>query len=212
VLLSALAWIAGLTKNYGVAIIVFTALVTTVLAPLTVISYRSMRKMSELKPQMDALMAKYKSDPQRANREVFALYKENKVSPLSGCLPMLLQFPVLIALFQGITHFIELRGQSFLWIADLSLPDRLATLPFGLPLLGSDVNALPIIMAGVMFVQTRASQGQMGGMQSNPMAKIMSGPLMSIIFGVMFYQFPSGLVLYWLTNSVMSIIWHRLAK
>jgi len=212
VLLMVLSWIAKVVHNYGVGIILFSVLITCVLAPFTLLSFKSMKKMQQLKPQIDVLMAKYKGDPQRANREVFALYKEQKVSPVSGCLPMLLQFPVLIALFQGISHFIELRGQSFLWIADLSLPDRLAELPFALPLLGRDVNALPIIMAGAMFVQTKTSQKQMSGAESNPMAKMMSGPLMSVIFGVMFYQFPAGLVLYWLTNSLMSIVWYRVAK
>jgi len=212
VLLMALSWIAKVVHNYGVGIIVFSVLITCLLAPFTLLSFKSMKKMQELKPQMDAIMAKYKGDPQRANREVFSLYKQHKVSPVSGCLPMLLQFPVLIALFRGISHYIELRGQSFLWIADLSLPDRVAQLPFSLPLLGNELNALPIIMAGAMFLQTRASQKQMAGSASNPMAKMMSGPMMSVIFGVMFYQFPSGLVLYWLTNSIMSMVWYRIAR
>ena len=125
---------------------------------------------------------------------------------------MLLQFPILIALFRAIPYFIELRGQSFLWIKDLSLPDRLATLPFTLPLLGRDINILPVIMAGAMYWQTKTTQAQMPSSGTNPMAKVLSGPFMPIIFGVMFYQFPSSLVLYWLTNSLLSLVFYRLAK
>lgn len=211
-LLLALKLIAGVTRNYGVAIIVFSGLITALMAPFTILSFRSMRKMQELKPEVDRLMAKHKGDPQRANREVFALYKERRISPLSSCLPMLFQMPIFIALFQAISHFIELRGQSFLWIRDLSLPDRLAQLPVSLPFLGNSLNALPVVMAAAMYFQSRLSQASMPSGQANPTAKIMSGPLMSVMFAVMFYQMPSGLVLYWLTNTLMSVLWYRLAR
>jgi len=211
-LLGILSWFAGIAHNHGVAIILLSVLVTCVTAPFTLLSFKSMKKMQELKPQMDKIMAQHKENPQQANREVFGLYKKHRVSPLSGCLPMLLQMPIFLALFQAISHDIELRGKSFLWIADLSLPDRLAKLPISLPLLGDYLNALPVIMAVAMFLQTRLSQQSMPADKTNPAASIMSGPLMSVLFGVMFYQFPSGLVLYWLTNSVMSIVWYRLAR
>lgn len=211
-LLVALAWIASWTKNYGVAIVVFSAGITCVMAPFTLMSFRSMKKMQELKPQIDKLMAKHKDDPKRANVEVFALYKAHRVSPLSGCLPMLLQLPIFFALFQAISHFIELRGKSFLWIGDLSLPDRLATLPVTLPILGNELNALPIIMAAAMYLQTKITQRQMPSSGANPAASLLSGPLMSVMFGVMFYHIPSGLVLYWLTNSLTSMTWYLLAK
>jgi len=212
ILLSVLSFIAGITKNYGVAIILFSGLITCALAPFTLLSFKSMKKMQELKPQIDKLTAQHKNDPARANKEVFALYKQHRISPLSGCLPMLLQMPILIALFQSISHFVELRGKSFLWIRDLSLPDRMAQLPLSIPFIGNELNALPIIMAAVMYVQTRMSQGKMSSDQSNPAAKLMSGPTMSIVFGLMFYQFPSGLVLYWLMNSLTSLVWYKIAK
>ena len=170
-----------------------------------------MKKMQELKPLMDRIMAQHKDNPQKANREVFALYKEHRVSPMSGCLPMMLQMPIFIALFQAISHFIELRGKSFLWIRDLSLPDRAAHLPFALPLIGHDVNVLPVVMAGAMYLQTRMSSS-VSGSDANPTAKMLSGPMMSVMFGIMFYQFPSGLVLYWLTNTLMSLVWYRMAN
>jgi len=170
-----------------------------------------MKKMQQLKPEMDKITARHKDDPQKANKEVFALYKQHRVSPLSGCLPMLLQMPLFIALFAAITHFVELRGKSFLWIKDLSLPDRLWHLPTSIPLIGSDLNVLPIIMAFAMFVQTKMSQQNLSTSDQKT-ASLMSGPLMSVMFGVMFYQFPAGLVLYWLTNSLMSMAWYRFAK
>ncbi|MBI3321040.1 MAG: membrane protein insertase YidC [Candidatus Omnitrophica bacterium] len=212
ILLAVLSFIAGLTKSYGVAIILFSVAMTCAMAPFTVLSFKSMKKMQELKPEIDRLMAQHKSDPAKANKAVFELYKQHRISPLSGCLPMVLQMPIFIAMFQAISHFIELRGRSFLWIKDLSLPDRAAQLPFSIPLIGNEFNALPIVMALVMYVQTRMSQGGAGQSQSNPAMKMMSGPTMSIVFGIMFYQFPSGLVLYWLMNSVTSLVWYKLAK
>ena len=212
ILLMIITWLAKVTRSYGASIILFAAGITSLMAPFTLMGYRSMKKMQQLKPQMDALMAKHKADPKRANREVFALYKEHKVSPMSGCLPMLLQMPIFIALFQAISHYIDLRGQEFLWMKDLSMPDRLAVLPFSIPILGNELNILPIIMAGAMFFQSRLTQSAMPSSDANPAAKLMSGPMMSVIFGVMFYHFPSGLVLYWLFNSLTSMAWYRLAK
>ena len=212
ILLAILNWIASVTRNYGIAIIVFSGFITCIMAPFTIMSFKSMRKMQELKPKIDKIMAQHKNDSAAANREIFQLYRQHRVNPLSGCLPMLLQMPILIALFQAISHFIELRGKSFLWIKDLSLPDQLARLPFSIPILGSDINLLPIIMAAVMFVQTRMSQGMYPKDASNPSSAMMSGPMMPILFGFMFYHFPSSLVLYWLTNSSISLLWYRLAK
>ena len=211
-LLTILSWIASMTKNYGIAIIIFSISITCMLAPFTLMGMKSMKKMQELKPQIDRLMAKHKGDPQKANLELMALYKENKVSPLGGCLPMMLQLPVLMAMFRAISHFIDLRGKPFLWIKDLSLPDRVTQLPVALPLVGHDLNLLPILMTITMLVQMKLSQQKMATVDTNPATKMFSGPMMSILFGVMFYQFPSGLVLYWLTNSLMTILWYRVAS
>ena len=212
ILLWVLHGIAKLTGNYGIAIMLFSVLVTTCTAPFTLMSLKSMKKMQQLKPQIDKLMAQHKSDPDRANKEVFALYKEHRVNPLSGCLPMFFQLPIFFALFQAITHFIELRGQTFLWIKDLSLPDRLAQLPFSLPILGSDLNLLPFIMAGAMFMQTKVSQARMPSDPNNPTTKMFQGPMMSIVFCIMLYQVPAGLVLYWLTNSLASLTLYKIVK
>ena len=207
-----LSWIGKLTGNYGLAIILFSCLVSCLTAPFTLMSLKSMKKMQELKPHIDRIQAAHKDNPTKANQQVMAIYKEHRVNPLSGCLPMFLQMPIFIALFQAISHFIELRGKHFLWIRDLSLPDRLARLPTALPLIGNDLNLLPVIMAIAMYAQTKSSQARMGPVQNNPSANMMSGPTMSIVFGIMFYQFPSGLVLYWLTNSLLSLFWYQIAK
>lgn len=212
VLLLALNAIASITRNYGVAIIVFSLLITLLTSPLTLISVRSMKKMQTLKPEVDRIMAQHKGDQMKANQAVFALYREHRVSPMSGCLPVLLQMPIFIALFQAMSHFIKLRGESFLWIRDLSLPDRLAQLPFSVPFVGRDVNLLPIIMAAAMYFQTKLSQQAASTTEANPTLKMLSGPLMPVIFCLMFYSFPSGLVLYWLTNTIGSLVLYRLAK
>lgn len=209
ILLSLLGAIAKAIHNYGLAIIVFAGLVTAMTAPFTLTSMRSMKKMQELKPKVDKIMAQHKDDSKRTNQELFALYKEHRVSPLSGCLPMLLQMPIFIALFQAISHFVELRGKTFLWIKDLSLPDRMALIPVSLPLVGKELNALPIIMAIVMYLQTKWSQQGMPKDGAAASASALSGPLMPILFGVMFYQFPAGLVLYWLSNSLFSLLMYR---
>ena len=212
IFLLVLKWLGSITGNYGVAVILFSSLVSLFTAPFTLVSLKSMKKMQELKPQIDRLTAAHKDDQARAQKEILALYKQHRVNPLSGCLPMLLQMPIFIALFQAISHFIELRGKPFLWIRDLSLPDRLAQLPISLPILGGDLNILPIIMAGAMYVQSKTSQRNVQVDKNNPAAAMMSGPMMSVMFGFMFYRFPSGLVLYWLTNSLFSIAWYRLVK
>ncbi|MBI2884598.1 MAG: membrane protein insertase YidC [Candidatus Omnitrophica bacterium] len=201
ILMMMLKGIAGIVKNYGVALILLSAIITFLLAPFTIISFKSMKKLQQLQPMMDTIKQKHQNDPQRANKEMLALFQEHKVSPLSGCLPMLLPLPIFFALWSAVNHFVGLRGAEFLWIRDLSLPDRLAKMPFGL-----DLNLLPILMCLAMFIQTKLSQ------QASQSAKSpFSGPLMSVVFLVMFYQVPSGLVLYWLTNSLVSIFWYRVA-
>ncbi len=199
-----LRWIASLVHNYGVAILLLSLIVTTTLAPFTLISVRSMKKMQQLQPKMDQLKKKYADDQTRMNKEMFALFKQNKVSPASGCLPMLLQMPIFFAFWSAITHSVEFRGAGFLWIKDLSLPDRLARLPGGF-----ELNILPIAMAAAMFFQTKMSQSSNS---SAPGANVFSGPMMSVIFGVMFYQVPSCLVLYWLTNSLISLAIYKTVK
>lgn len=202
-----LNWIASMTHSYGVAVILLAVIVTAGMSPFTLISFRSMRKMRELQPRIDQIKKKYVKDPKRLNQETMLLFKENRVSPLSGCLPLVIQIPIFFSIWSAISHVIEIRGQSFLWIRDLSLPDRLAKIPPGI-----DLNLLPVLMAAAMYFQTKLSQQQVPQSGTNEMAKIMSGPIMPIMFGVMFYNLPSCLVLYWLTNSLTTLAFYRLAK
>jgi YidC/Oxa1 family membrane protein insertase len=164
-----------------------------------------MKKLQELQPKLEQIKQKHAKDPQKVNQAMLELFREHKVSPLGGCLPMLLQLPIFFALWSAITHVIELRGEKFLWIKDLSLPDRLAKLPGGI-----DLNILPILVAIVMYLQTKSSQSSLA--PQSPNMKLLQGPFMPILFGVMFYGVPSGLVLYWFTNSVFSLAIYRLAK
>ena len=203
-LLLILQGIAAVVKNYGVAIILLSAGVTVMLSPFTLMSLRSMKKMQQLQPRIDSLRKKHEKDPTKMNQEIFALFRENRVSPLSGCLPMLLQLPVFFALWSAISQVNEIRGAKFLWIADLSLPDRVAKLPIGF-----ELNLLPILMAFAMYTQTKLSQR---GMASTKETAMFQGPMMAILFGVMFYQVPSGLVLYWLTNSLSAIALYKLSN
>lgn len=188
-------------SNYGVIIIIFSVLTKLLFYPLTRKSTESMKKMQELQPKLKALQEKYKKDKEKLNQATMQLYKDEKVNPLSGCLPLLVQSPVFIALYQALSHTIDLRGQPFvLWMNDLSQPDALAQLPFSLPLLGADLNVLPILMAVAMYFQTKltptsGAAGQMAAMNT----------MMPLIMVFIFYNMPSGLVLYWLVNTVMQV-------
>ncbi len=185
--------------NYGVIIILFSILTKVMFYPLTKTSTQSMKKMQELQPKMKALQAKYKDDKEKLNQATMKLYKDEKVNPMAGCLPMLVQSPVFIALYQALGHTIALRGQPFIgWISDLSQPDAITTLPFSLPFLGSDLNVLPILMAVAMYFQTKLTPTSGAGGQMAAMNTMM--PLFMIFI---FYNMPSGLVLYWLVNTIL---------
>jgi YidC/Oxa1 family membrane protein insertase len=184
--------------NYGLVIIVLSALTKLLFYPLTQKSFKSMRDMQRLQPELEALREKYKKDAKRLNEETMKLYRERGMNPLGGCLPMLLQMPVFIALFNVLSRTIELRRAPFvLWIQDLSAPDVVARLPFSLPFIGDAVSILPILMGVAMFVQQKMST-------SDPKQKAMTY-MLPVIFTVMFLRFPSGLVLYWLVNNLLTI-------
>ncbi len=199
-ILSLLKFFYMFIPNYGVVIIVFSILVKIVVYPLTKKSYKSMKEMSRVQPLLAELREKYKSDPQRLNKETMKLYKEHGINPLGGCLPMLLQLPLLGALFIVFRSTIQLRGASFIpgWINDLSRPDTLFTLPFSLPLYGDQFNLLPILMAGSMIMQSKMTM-------QDPKQKAMVY-IMPIFMLLLFNQFPSGLNLYYTLFNVLTII------
>jgi len=181
--------------NFGWAIVLVTLAINFALFPLKLTNMKSMRKMQALKPQIDAINEKYKNvsirDPRKAdqNQEVMDLYKKHGVNPMGGCVPMLLQIPFFIAFYKVFTVSVEMRGASWLWVHDLSQPE---TLP---------IKILPLAMIASQFVMQKMTP-QAGGVDPNQQKMMMFMPL---IFGIMFYNFPSGLVLYYLTSNLVSM-------
>ncbi len=190
--------------NYGFVIIVFSILIKLILHPLTKKSYQSMSEMQYLQPKMTELREKYKNDPQRLNKEMMKLYKDHGINPLGGCLPMLLQMPVLFALFIVFRSTIQLRGQPFiLWINDLSAPDTLH-LGVNLPFIGDNIHVLPILMGLSMIWQSKMSV-------TDPKQKMMVY-FMPIFLVFIFYSLPSGLNLYYAIFNVLSMVQTRYIK
>ena len=192
-LLRALRLLHGVLGNYGVAIIVLTALVKLATTPLTQTTFRNMREMQKLKPQIDRLREQFKDDQMALQKETMELYKRHHVNPLAGCLPMVLQLPIFVGLYNTLLHAIELRHAPFmLWIHDLSAPDRLMVGGVGVPV-------LTLLMGGSMFLQQWLSPQQGDPSQQRVMM------FMPLMFTFMFINFPAGLVLYWLVNNVLTI-------
>ncbi|MFH1075806.1 MAG: membrane protein insertase YidC, partial [Pseudomonadota bacterium] len=201
-LLHILNFFKGLIGNYGIAIIILTILIKIVFWPLSTKSYKSMSDMKKLQPKMEELRKKYKDDRQKINLEVMNLYRTYKVNPLAGCLPMLLQIPVFLAFYKVLYQAIELRHAPFFgWITDLSAPDRLFKFGFSIPFMEPPygIPVLTIIMGASMFIQQKMSPPPGDPTQ----AKIMM--FMPIMFTVIFVNFASGLVLYWMVNNILSI-------
>ncbi|MDP1853654.1 MAG: membrane protein insertase YidC [Candidatus Omnitrophota bacterium] len=203
VLLSVLKFLFGVTHNWGGAILLFGFLIFISMYPLTLKQMRSMKEMQILQPKIKELQERYKGDSQRLNKEIMQLYRDHKVNPLGGCLPMLLQMPIFFALYQALMRFVGLRGAKFLWIKDLSQPDRFIMLPNKLPIIGSEINILPILMMVSMFMQQKVSMGAMSGGSSAEQQKLML-ILMPLLFGFLFYSMPAALVLYWFVYGVLS--------
>jgi YidC/Oxa1 family membrane protein insertase len=190
-----------LIPNYGVVLIIFAFLVKIVVFPLTKKSYQSTKAMQAVQPEINALKEKHKSNPQKLNQATMQLYKEKGVNPLGGCIPMLIQMPLLFGLFTVFRTTIELRGKPFVfWITDLSAPDTVLHLPFSFPMYGDQVSILPILMVVSMFIQQR----MMGGANQQGQQKMMSY-FMSGFFFLMFNNFPSGLNLYYTLFNVLTI-------
>ncbi len=202
-LLQLLGFFYSLVHNWGLAIIILSIAVYFLLFPLSIKQMRSMKEMQILQPKIEALRKELKDNPQKLNKEIMELYKEHKVNPLGGCLPLLLQMPIFFALYQALIRSVALRGAHFLWIKDLSSPDKAFVLKNSIPFLGNQVNVLPILMAIGMFVQQKISMAKATG-EAAQQQKMMS-IIMPIMFGVIFYQMPSGLVLYWFVNSLFML-------
>jgi YidC/Oxa1 family membrane protein insertase len=185
--------------NYGLVIIVFSIIIKLALHPLSKTSMKSMKKMQALQPMMTEIREKYKDDPQRMNQQVMNLYKDYGINPAAGCLPLLLQMPILFALYSVFRSSIELRQASFIaWIQDLSIPDVIFTLPFSIPLFGiSEVSGLALAMGITMFVQQKMTV-------TDPRQAAMVW-IMPIMMTLLFNGFPSGLNLYYFVFNILSI-------
>jgi len=178
--------IHGYVGNWGWAIILLTILIKLVFFPLSAASYKSMARMKEVQPRLMTMKEQYKGEPQKLNQAMMEMYRKEKINPLGGCLPVVIQIPVFISLYWVLLSSVEMRGAPWiLWIHDLSVPD-----PYYI---------LPVIMAVSMFVQTKLNPTPPDPIQ----AKVMM--YMPIVFSIMFFFFPAGLVLYWVVNNLLSI-------
>ena len=208
-MLQFLEWLNRYFHNYGISIIVITVIIRVLFFPLTVKSMVSMKKLQikteKVKPEMDALKEKYKDDKSKQNSELMALYSKHGINPLGqlgGCLPLLIQFPVFIAIYDILRHSIDLRHSSFLWIQDLSQPETL----FDIPYVGIPFRLLPLLMGVAWFLSQKMTpmSTAMGGENMKLQMKLMQ--YMPIFFIYLFWNLPSGLVLYWTVSNVLSIV------
>lgn len=200
IILYILQFLHRFIPNYGWVIVIFSILIKLVLYPLTKKSYTATREMQKVQPLMAEIKEKYKGDSQRMNKETMKLYKEHGVNPLGGCLPMLLQMPLLLGLFIVFRSTIQLRGASFIpgWIDDLSRTEGLFNLPFSLPMYGDEFNLLPILMAVAMIFQSKMTM-----QDPKQKAMVYMMPVMMLLF---FNRFPSGLNLYYTLFNVWTIL------
>ncbi|MCI0408674.1 MAG: membrane protein insertase YidC, partial [Acidobacteria bacterium] len=185
--------------NYGIAIILVTLLQKVAFHPLTAKSLRSMQAMQAIQPKIAAVQERFKNNPQKKQQEMMELYKKHGVNPMGGCLPMLVQIPIFIALYNALSTSVEMWRANFLWIRDLSQPDALFTIDiWGLK--NYPFNLLALFMGATMFVQQK-----MAPVAGDPRQAKMMLYLMPTMFTFMFWTFPSGLVLYWLVNNILQI-------
>ncbi len=196
-----------LIPNWGVAVILLTVLMRVIFFPLTKKSSQATQKMQEMQPQITALQAKYKNNPQKMNAEMAQLYKNAGYNPISGCLPMLIQLPFWFAMFRLFNNYFEFRGSSFIpgWIPDLSVGDSILKFGFSVPFLGwSDLRILPIIYVISQLLYGKLTQTP-GQTQQNPSMKMMLY-FMPLFFFFIFYNAPSGLLLFWIFSNVLMLL------
>lgn len=186
--------IFGEGAGYVITIFLLTLLVRLLLLPLNIKQTKSQQKMQEIQPEVAKLQKKYKNNPEKAQQEMMKLYKENNVNPMSGCLPLLIQMPILFALYYVFYGLSELKGISFLWLSDLWAPDRTFILPI--------LSAVTTYLSSLLMTKSTQSQGGApGGMNMNTMNIVMAG-----MMGVMSIQFPSMLVLYWVMGNLIQML------
>lgn len=200
-----------LTGSWGFSIILLTVALRVMLYPLNAWSTKSMVKMQQIAPDVAVIQERYKKDPKKAQLEVMNLYRERGVNPVSGCLPMLIQIPFLIGMFDLLKSVFELRGASFIpgWIDDLSQPDVLISWNTPLFFIGNELHLLPIILGLVMFLQQKLSATGPSDpklMTDQQRQQRAMGSMMAVVFTIMFYNFPSGLNIYWLSSMLLGML------
>jgi YidC/Oxa1 family membrane protein insertase len=199
------------THSWGFSIILLTLALRIMLYPLNAWSIKSTLKMQEVSPKVSAIQEKYKKEPKRAQMEVMALYREKGVNPLSGCFPLLIQLPFLIGMFDLLKSTFELRGVRFIpgWIDNLTAPDVLFSWGYPVIFFGNSLHLLPILLGAVMWLQQRLSATSVKDpklMTDQQKQQKMMGNVMTLVFTVMFYHFPSGLNIYWLSSMGLGIL------
>ena len=170
-----------------------------------------MKKLQVLQPKMKELQDKYKSSPEKLNKEIVELYRIHQVNPLGGCLPMLLQMPIFVGLYQVLWRSVYFRGESFLWMKDLSLPDHTIKLPFTIPMMGEYINVLPILMIGIMALQQNMNLKTMSAASPEQASQQkMMAVMFPILIGFIFYNMASGLNMYFVVFYILSTLsqWH----
>lgn len=198
-----------LIPNYGIAIIILTIIIKTILYPFTHKSFESTSRMQALTPKINELKEKYKDNPTKMNQEMQALYKRENVNPMGGCLPMLLQMPIFFALYGLLNKYFALRGAVFIpgWITDLSSPESILNFaPYTIPILGwSDIRLLPILFTLTMILSNKLMQNPSTEAAGGSNMKMMT-TLMPVMFFFIMYQSPSGLLLYWTLTNIITVI------
>jgi len=197
--------------SWALSIILATVVLRILLYPLNRWSMKSMKAMQEIAPQIKDIQDRHKKDPAKAQMEIMTLYREKKVNPFSGCLPLLIQMPFLIGMFDLLKSTFELRGASFIpgWIYDLSAPDILFEWSFHIPIIGDEFHLLPILLGATMWLQQYFSST----LPKNPQdwtdqqrQQRVMGNVMTVVMTVMFYHFPSGLNIYWISSMLLGIL------
>jgi len=202
ILIKILYFFNSFTKNWGLSIILLSTSIYFLLFPFTAKSTKAMKRMQEVQPQIEELRKKYKDNPAKLNKEIIELYREHRVNPLGGCLPLFFQLPVFIALYQVLLRLVELKGANFLWIKDLTSPDRAIPLKIAIPFVGEYINILPLLLVVINLLQQKFTQLPSQDTQQRQM-----GMFFVVFIGIIFYHFPSGLVLYWLTQNIFTFIY-----
>ena len=198
-LLKLMIWLAGLTQNWGVAILIITCLIRILIWPLHAKSTSTMKRMAKLAPVLKELKEKHRDDPQKMQQETMKLYRDYRINPLGGCLPVFLQLPIFLSFYKMLQSAVELRDQRFLWVEDLAMPDAIYHFQnfslFGV----SSINLMPLLMAGTMILQMKIGPKAGDKMQRRIFM------CMPVVFLFICYNFASALALYWTGQNIFSI-------